>query len=230
MRHWVMLFALAWVIVPMQAEPVQQRSEDGLRLNGNYYAPPIAPAPAVLLLHELYTTSASWQPFAESLQAAGYAVLAPDLRGWGRTHGSIDWRAAQTDTQYWLAWLREQPDVLPTRVFIIGSSMGANLAVIGCADDNLTNPDGGCVGAVAVSPGLNYYGYTPLPPALEALVNRPVLLMSAERDSYPARAVRGLPAEAPGTVEAWWFPGNAHGMRLFDAPLQERTIAWLGAH
>ncbi|MEL6272227.1 MAG: alpha/beta fold hydrolase [Chloroflexota bacterium] len=214
---------------PTEAQPVTIEADDGLTLHADYYPPSSSGSPAVLLLHQLYTNRTSWDDFIPALQAEGYAVLAPDLRGYGQTRGNIGWREAQHDTLLWLDWLRAQEGVDSGRVAIVGSSMGANLAVIGCADDRVRG--GGCTTAVAISPGLNYFGYTPLSPALGALDGREVLFISSERDGYPARAVRELSAEFP-TVTPLWVAGNAHGVDLFDSDetVIPAVVAWLNIH
>lgn len=209
---------------------VSVAATDGWTLHASYYPPTQENAPAVLLLHQLYTHRASWTALISTLHAEGYAVLAPDLRGYGQTRGEIHWRQAQADTLTWLAWLRTQPNVRTDRISTIGSSMGANLALIGCADDNAATPETGCIATVGISAGLNYFGYTPLTPALEGgLAARAVLLVSSERDGYPARALRTLSADFP-QVSALWLTGNAHGIDLLDAPTTAQLVDWLNAH
>lgn len=224
-----LIVPLLWMAQFTDARPVTIKAPDGLTLHADYHAPSSAGAPAVLLLHQLYTDRTSWDDLIPELQAQGYAVLAPDLRGYGQSRGAIGWREAQRDTLLWLDWLRAQPEVNGGRIAIAGSSMGANLAVIGCADDTLR--EGGCITAVAISPGLNYFGYTPLSPSLGALAGREVLFISSERDGYPARAVHELSAAFPG-VTPLWVAGNAHGVDLFDSDetLIPAVIHWFNQH
>lgn len=215
----------------LQTEPttVQIESPDGQVLLADYYAPTSGGAPAVLLIHQLYTDGTSWSDFVPHLQANGYAVLVPDLRGYGRTGGAINWQVAQQDTVLWLNWLRDQPNIDGDKIATVGSSMGANLAVIGCADLK-TQTGVGCLTSVAVSPGLNYFGYTPLAPALAGgMANCPTLFLSSQRDGYPARAVRELTGEYP-IITPRWYAGNAHGMALLDADAMDEVIAWLNMH
>lgn len=202
---------------------------DGHRLVADYYPASRAGTPAVMLLHQLYTDRGSWAAFAAQLQAEGYAVLVPDLRGYGQTGGDIHWQLAQDDTLVWLDWLRQQPNVNGGQIALMGSSMGANLAVIGCADDRAVNPDVGCTTAVALSPGLNYFGYTPLEPALVGGgAGCGVLFVSSVRDGYPARAVRELSAAFP-QLQPLWVEGNAHGIDLLDEAVTVEIMAWLAA-
>lgn len=234
--RWFFVIALFWLsgnvtdppAMP-DAERVELVAEDGRTLVASFYAPPSDDAPAVLLLHQLYTNRDSWHTVIPHLHAAGYAVLAPDLRGYGETRGVINWRAAQTDTTAWLSWLREHPATRDDALMTMGSSMGANLAVIGCADDVAAHADSGCRATVAISAGRNYFGYTPLAPALETLAERPVLMAAARNDGYAAIAAETLPESAP-QVEVWWADGNAHGMDLLDESAVRQIIGWLDAH
>lgn len=80
---------------------------------------------AVLLLHGLGANADSWQLQAPTLVAAGYRVIAPDLRGFGRSFytGNISIAAMSSDC---LALLRQlQID----RVNVVGISMGGTVAL-----------------------------------------------------------------------------------------------------
>lgn len=204
------------------AHIIEIKGADGQTLFATYY--PGESGKAILLLHQLYTNRTSWDALIPQLQTAGYSVLAPDLRGYGQTRGEINWRKAQQDTVLWMQWLNAQPGI--RQISTLGSSMGANLAVIGCADANLAGMD--CPAVVAISPGLNYFGYTPITPVLEGgMSQRAVLLISSERDGYPARAVRELQDDMPDQIDVIWLEGNAHGMDLLDEALVVQIIGWL---
>lgn len=205
---------------PDNLHAIQIHAEDGQRLAGEYFD---GGTTAVLLLHELYTTHLSWGWFVEPLVGSGYSVLSVDLRGYGGSRGPIHWGRAQEDTQLWLDWLQETQGI--RRVYIIGSSMGANLALVGCAESAI------CRGAVALSPSLHYFGvYTES--AVKA--GKPALLIYADRDPEPAGEVPLMLeiAEANGIegLTTLVVPGRAHGMLLFDAidDLAGEILAWLG--
>lgn len=196
-------------------------TDDGLTLHGDYY-PLEGETPAVLLLHQLYATRTSWNALIEPLLAHGFAVLAVDLRGWGRSRGAINWRAAQDDTLLWFDWLAEQPGVRGDAIFVMGSSMGANLALVGCAGAET------CAGAVAISPGLHYFGVF-TEEAVAAGI--PALLVYAEDDYRPARDIPQMANLDGFAGEVIVYAGRDHGMALFDAQpeLAATILAWLGA-
>lgn len=60
-------------------------TSDGVSVRAWYYPPPeeTEPRGSVILIHDLGGSHRSVEPLAKALQAAGYAVVAPDLRGHG---------------------------------------------------------------------------------------------------------------------------------------------------
>jgi len=209
---------------PAAADPtaphlIDLPAADGLTLRGAYFAPH-AEAPAVLLLHQLYTTRHSWDALTLALMESGYNVLAVDLRGYGKTRGSIDWSQAQDDTTRWAAWLSQQTGV--QSVTLIGSSMGASLALNGCA---AFDP---CKGAVAISPGLNYFGVS----VESALTDGfSILAIYAEQDRYPSEDMPTLQELAGDSMSVISLPGRAHGIDLFrqDQTLIASIVEWVRA-
>ncbi|MEQ8674571.1 MAG: alpha/beta fold hydrolase [Aggregatilineales bacterium] len=234
----VILFALSINISGQDSTPepetpirepnlvVEIEATDGVTLTGDYYLPHDGDAPAVLLLHELYTSRASWRWMIEPLLANGFRVLTVDLRGYGSLRRTgLNWRQTGVDAQSWLSWLYAQPGTRLNSVFVLGSSMGANLALNACADAEH------CAGVVAMSAGLNYFGVT----TWDALRSgRPTLLVYADRDSIPRRdmpRIRELIAEvgAEGTVTELVYEGRAHGMILLDTEedIIPQMIGWM---
>lgn len=208
----------------VQPQVVRVAASDGLTLVGDYYALGGEGQPAVLLLHQLYTTRASWSPLINPLLDAGYSVLAVDLRGYGASGGRISWTRAVTDVQTWLDWLRAQPGIRADAVAVIGSSMGSNLALVGCANDSQ------CMTAVAISPGLNYYGIRPADSLGEG---HSALLVYSRRDGYSGRSVPQMAEIASGDVQVQAYDGNVHGMDLFTTQgdtLIPLIVDWLNSH
>jgi pimeloyl-ACP methyl ester carboxylesterase len=210
---------------------IELEAEDGLLLQGDYWASnadsmPEEGVPAVLLLHIVNSSRDAWQPLIEPLLAAGYHVLAVDMRGHGATGGSKDWPAAETDVQLWLDWLKEQPNT--QSVFIIGGSIGSNLALIGCAND----PD--CRTAIALSPGLDFFDVMPENAVVEELQDRPVLLIASHDDSSSAIAVRQMASNSRGEIAMRIYNGRAHGTSMLTSAYGERLISlivnWLDEH
>jgi pimeloyl-ACP methyl ester carboxylesterase len=195
---------------------------DGLTLEGEFFRAEPSDGRVVFLLHELYTTRASWYPYIEAIRAAGFHVLAVDVRGFGRTRGRINWQRAQEDTQKWLDWLYLEAGIRGDAVFLVGSSMGSSLALVGCAEAPA------CSGSVAISPGRNYFGVS----TDDAIVSgKPMLLVYADRDLYPRRAVPYMQEQEGFNGEVITYSGRAHGMLLLanEEDLLPQIIGWMNA-
>ncbi len=229
MRHgWLIaLMALTLIIGAASAqespEPVlvELIAEDGVALSGAYYVSSVGDGSAVLLLHQLYTTRASWTPLIQPLLDAGYHVLAVDVRGYGSSKARINWAQAVIDSRQWAEWLAGQASV--ERIYIMGSSMGSALALNAC------NTYDSCKGAVAISAGLAYYGLS-VSDALAA--DFPKLLVYADRDRYPALLAPHVAALENPAIEQKVFVGRTHGMDLFTQypDLIAQVIGWMSEH
>ena len=207
--------------VPLEVEAT---AGDGTALRGLYY-PLARSAPAVLLLHMLGGAKEDWENVAADMQAAGFIVLAVDLRGHGETGRAQDWSLARQDVATWLDDLRSRPNVDAARVGIVGASIGANLALNACADDPA------CRAVVMLSPGRDYRGVT-TEDAMSALGTRPVLLVASEDDDYSAESARVLDGLAQGEHRLELFQNAGHGTRMFNVELEltQLIIDWLKAH
>jgi dipeptidyl aminopeptidase/acylaminoacyl peptidase len=197
---------------------------DGVDLIGTFYAPQQArpPWPAVLLLHMAYGNRQTWGDFPEKLAAAGYAVLAIDLRGQGESGGSLDWSKGPQDVAQAWQYLIHYPQVDPQSTAIVGASFGANLALVqGTAEGSIRT-------VVLLSPGLDYFGVSTAD-AIKAYGERPVLIAASSEDSYAAESSRQLKQMAKGSAELLMFDGAGHGIHMLaaQAGLAEQIIDWL---
>jgi dienelactone hydrolase len=200
---------------------------DGVDLAGTFYAPEqaTAPWPGVLLLHMAYGDRHDWGDFAQQLSTDGYAVLAIDLRGHGKSGGNRDWSKGPQDTARAWEYLTNQPGVDPQRTAIIGASFGANLALVqGTAEEAVRT-------VVLLSPGLNYFGI-PTAGAMQDFDERPVLIAASKEDSYAAESARQLKQLATGPAELQMFDGAGHGTHMFIAQpeLAQEVLDWLAKY
>lgn len=117
---------------------------DRVRLRASFTLPEgiPAPIPAALLLHGYGEDRSVWAALEGRLLEDGWAVMALDLRGHGQStirnndliEPSEAWR---TDPQQFpldlepaLDWLKTQPRIDSSRLAVIGSDLGANLALV----------------------------------------------------------------------------------------------------
>lgn len=195
-----------------------------LTLFGSYYPAPHSPAPALLLLHGIGDTKEQWGALPSQLQAAGFAVMAIDLRGYGETGSEPNWKDAPADAAAALTYLRGVRGVDPARVSVIGAGIGANLAITACAADKA------CKGAIAISPRVVDQGIS-AHEAIQPLGKRPLLiLVGADEPNAPDSTVLANAALGDHRVER--YAGKLNGLALLNAHPEATTliIDWLDAH
>lgn len=220
-KVWIVFVLMVSVFVTSAQEmltkqEIELEAGDGLVLTGDFY-PQVEASVGMLLLHMNGSDRNGWSVFIPELQAAGYAVLAVDIRGFGSTGGTRDFELAQTDVQVWLDWLKSQGGV--TGVAIVGASIGANLALIGCAND----PD--CLTVIALSPGEDFFGVQPAEAISIGLSDRPILLVASLRDDESAQAVRAFAQIATGVFSVRMYDRSQHGTVYFTGRGVEQKIA-----
>ncbi len=211
--------------VPTQSLVTLQRNDAALAAD---FHPADTPAPVLVLIHMLNSDRGAWTPLIPDLLDSDYAILNIDLRGHGQSTGERDWEAAIDDVAVgWVGWLGEAGHLNEAGVVFIGASIGANLAIISCAETEA------CRGAVALSPGLDYRGVKPESALVDGLAHRAALLVAAQDDSSSAAAVRQMFLKAEGQLTARMYRGRAHGTRLFDSDYESVSrllLGWLAEH
>jgi pimeloyl-ACP methyl ester carboxylesterase len=239
------------------AVPIELTSADGVRLSGVFR--PRAGAPACLVAHGFTGSSRNPQVrrLCDHLAAAGFAVLALDFRGHGRSGGRVTAGVEEVhDVAAGVAWLRAHD---AARVAVLGWSMGGT-AVLRHAGSG-----GDADAVVSVSaPGVWWErGTRPMrlvhwmfetrtgraatrvlrrtrvsaqgwdeepepPPAMAAAIApRPLLLVHGDADHY--FPLRHVEALAAGAPHAqvWVEPGMGHAENATTADLLDRIVGWL---
>ena len=116
------------------ARDVTFAASDGVRLAGWYV--PGRNGGAVILMHGSHNSRADTVRHLRLASAAGYAALAFDARGHGRSGGqtnALGW-VADPDVAGAVRFLEAQPGVDPDRIAALGLSMGAEEALRAAAD------------------------------------------------------------------------------------------------
>ena len=218
-----LLMALASVVVQAAGRPVAFAAKDGTPLTGQLFEASQRPAPGVVLVHMLGRSKDEWTWMAERLQDAGATVLTVDLRGHGESGGSAGSLSAMVnDVAAAIEWLAARPNIRPSSVAVVGSSLGANLAALASANH-------GTVRAVAlISPSLDYRGVRLDVAAMKRLGSRPVWLAASTEDPYALRTIKELLTSGPGREQAI-SPVRGHGTNLLsaDADLARGLLDWL---
>ncbi len=224
------LFAFS-LVMTAQSQPefdaITLQTDDEVSLAADLYPPATADPdpPLVIALHMLGSDRSAYEALIPDLRAAGYAVLNVDMRGHGDSGGTRDWDLAIADVQLWIDWLASNGHISQRGLVIMGASIGANVALIGCAASDV------CRGAIALSPGLDYRGVQPETALVDGLAERSALLVAAHEDAYSAETIQQMFMNAKGDVTARLYRGRAHGTRLFDSDydsLSRLILSWLG--
>jgi uncharacterized protein len=104
-------------------------SDDGERLHGWWVPAAAEPLAHVLFLHGNAGNVGDRVPHLELLAGAGLDVLAFDYRGYGRSSGRASEEGTYRDARAARTALLERPGVDPERVFYLGESLGAAVAI-----------------------------------------------------------------------------------------------------
>lgn len=218
-----------------QAERVVYQAEDGLRIIADFYAPlEGGPTPAVLLLHQFGGSRAQWADLIPDILQWGYAVLAPDLRGFGEStvivrDGEDEDYTLQSlddmvlDVAAAIEYLKTRNEVIAGQIGVVGASVGANLAYVASG----AFPE--VLAAVSMSPNADPQGGVLLGRNVPGFSPRAVLFMSDEAEAADAEALAQTVAEP---VNAIVYEGAAaHGVQLLPNPRVRPDMRdWLNAN
>lgn len=179
-----------------------------------------APAPGVVVLHGCEGYRDHYGAVADWLASHGYVAVAIDtLTPRGVSNACNDpsgSRIEARDALATLAWLRRQPYVDPTRLAVLGYSMGA------IATLDIVDPHSGSAAPPGVRAGIAYY------PAcrnrIAANVNAPLRILDGDADTWtpaaPCQMLAQAATAAGKTVVITTYPGATHA---FNVKAPDRT-------
>ena len=192
------------------AQPVYVRTADGVDL---YTLDAGSGSTAVVLVHESPANLCGWLPYIPTLTAAGFRVLAFDLRGFGQSAvpAKVPYRAYDRDLTSIVA--RAHADGAK-RVFLLGASYGGAVSLTYAPRLEID-------GVISLS-GETYLPSTHANPLRSApRLHVPLLIVGTRHDRYlPVRDALGLLRKA-GTKDkrTAFYPGGWHGWGIVeDAP------------
>lgn len=210
------------------AAPVQVTftTDDGVTIGATLHPGATPRAPAVVLVHQLGSTRAEWDPLVAQLsQRPALTLLAIDMRGHGEsTHaangrtldfnqfGADDWRATAKDVRAAVDWLTHAAPVHPAKIAACGASIGSSAVIAAAADDPRI------VAVVALSPGRAYHGFDAVTPATH-LGDRPLFAIAAHDETDSIDMAGTLARLVPRGVSRD-VDGNAHGVAMFTTDPQ----------
>jgi pimeloyl-ACP methyl ester carboxylesterase len=214
---------------PGSAETATFRSFDLVDLRASLEMPVgvPAPVPAILLLHGYGEDRSVWRDFSRQLVDRGWAVMAMDLRGHGESktknqrpmEATPAWRTSlhefPVDLDPALDWLKAQPRLDNKKIVVIGSDVGANLALIASGKF----PEVRTV--VAINPNLN----ESLALAGSAQDFQPKSALIITADQTEADRIKAL-VTAPSRVQVVSTSGNT-ARWVADKQTADAVFQWL---
>ena len=214
---------MSWIalatMITASAGSLQLKTTDGVSIAAESWG---TGKHGVLLLHEQGADHTGWTELAERLAKNDFVVVAIDLRGHGKSGGSLDdaaWLKMVADAQAGITWLDSKG---VTDVGIVGAEFGANLALATLAANKTVDT------AVLLSPSLSANGLK-VSAGLEGLARRPLLLVATQEDIAGARAAQLIADKADGAKHYALYAGNAKGRKMLNtAPeLEGLMVSWL---
>lgn len=195
-----------------------------------------AKLPTVVLLHSLGYNSSYWAPLTSILNQKGYAVLAMDFRGHGKSVYNAAFRLKSWTYFTNKTFAKYPTDVMAmidevqanykkadfTNYAIIGADIGANTAVM-VARQYSKKPKA----LVLISPMLSFKGlYIPI--VMSELGSIPVLAIASTKDTASIREQDKLSKFAQGQFYIKNYPQGGTGMLMIKSnPSLANDIATL---
>jgi uncharacterized protein len=234
-------------------EDVWLATPDGLRLHAQWLPTRTAPRATILFLHGNAENLSSHISAVAWLPAQGYAVLALDYRGYGRSEGSASVDRLHDDAMLALRWLIARDGDAGGSVIVYGQSLGAAVAInLVARADAATRSR---IGAVIADSGFAGYrgiareklaeawltwplqwplsllvsdAWSPLP-VVDRISPIPLLLIHGERDAVvPLHHAEQLYKRACEPKTLWRVPGGQHIDAVRRADLRARLLDDLG--
>ncbi len=203
-------------------EDITLTTTDNVKIAATYY--PADGQKAVILIHMLNKTKEDWKNFAPELQKKGYAAIAIDLRGHGKSERNWnEFRESDFNNMMFdlIAAGQYLKSMEKTKLAAIGASIGANLALI------YANSEESVSTAILLSPGLNYRGVDAESASGEVRV--PMLIVTGEQDSYSFTSSKTITERSSAMLKT--YPSANHGIDLLkESDLKEAMLSWLQAY
>ena len=191
-------------------ETVDITADDNTNLAASYYP---GNENAVILIHAMNRDRHDWDGLAKRLDTMGFTVISFDLRGHGESglnwmdFKDADYRKMVGDVGSVADYIYTNNDVKIARTYMVGSSIGANLAVMyGVTDSKVRR-------VVMLSPGNNYHGLNPLDALYD--FSKPAMIVFSKRDNS-ANDAYGMKKIGTGERDLVAYDNSqAHGNEMF---------------
>jgi len=119
---------------PYYSKEVEFPASDGVRISATLYTPKTGQGrfKAVILVHEFGADRHNWDSFISDFAKRGYAALSYDMRGFGRSQdvpkSGEYYDTLVRDVEGAISWLKQQSDVDPEHIGVVGVQLGGTVA------------------------------------------------------------------------------------------------------
>ena len=224
--------------------PLRLMTPDNLELAATYYPVSTNSAAAVVLLNSFGKAQDEWGTVPILFQRNGIAVLTFDFRGHGDSKRRLtangvetvdyqkftpqDYKSLLIDVNQAYDWLASQPGIDKHRIALIGSNIGAILALRYAA----VNDD--VAGLILLSPGLAFHDLR-TDDAIAGFRLRPLRIVASREDAFANDSAKRLiemrqhAGQAVESNELILCTGNLHGAAMLTGvpDLSSVVFAWL---
>lgn len=214
----------------VEPQRITLTTSDEQTIFANYYPGKVndGGVPAVILLHMYRGDRTEYEPLIEPLHRAGFAIVALDLRGHGRSatrttlsqveNGDVElFKSMRLDVRAAYDWLAQQPKIDRSRLALVGAGVGADVALLYATEDRSVDA------LVLLSPGTDDVGLDSAA-ALQRVRGRQILMLAADdpKEKTIMKALRKCAPQAQTDV----VKGDFHGTHMFgQIPGIEKRIA-----
>ncbi len=233
---------LGFLLSALLAQDVELTTSDGVKLSATYTKPTgDGKRPALILIHQLTGKKEDWGDFPAAAAKAGFAVMAIDMRGHGKSANPFandrdkqnvekwekdDWIKVCEDIKAAKGELAKKAEVDVKKIVLIGASIGANIAL------HYSGTDADIKAVAALSPGEQYKGVSAIE-AVDKCANKPFFGAASENDPYSAKSLQRIFGKVKHMIKNTKIYKNAgHGTKMFgneDEPgnLTKELLEWL---
>ncbi len=220
-----LFLASAFALSPAQPWGMNFKTKDGWEIAALYHSS-LKSKPMVILVHGVAAGKGEWQKLCAALWKMGYGTLAIDLRGHGesvmkgKTKSTFqdfdrtgEWPRAEEDIHAAIRFL-EGRGVAPSRIGLVGGSIGANLVSQAAAKEKIR-------WVILLSPGENYRGV-----GIADLSGRKAVVAASPGDAYAHQTSVSLAMQPNGPV--FLEAKQGHGAQLIDDPeFLAKLLDWI---
>jgi alpha-beta hydrolase superfamily lysophospholipase len=212
----------AFTNTPEVIEEIELKTKDGVPLAGwLYHSTASSEHPvAVVLAHQMNSSSWEWRNYAELFAQNGFTTLIFDFRGQGHSYGFLDFNSVGVDVETAIKYLNANGY---DQIVCMGASMGGS----GCLAASINYE---LVGLVNLSGPMNIPGTRLVTDEDLTAMTFPKLFMIAEEDTIPDWPTYfsefvDMAALSPEPKELITYPGQAHGVGLLrDAESGQEAV------